>query len=274
MKKFGKYLCLTLSVLLLVTACKKKSNDNKILSFSFASINAEITINENEKSIEAVVPMNTNVANLVPMIEISENASINPASGTVVDFTNPVLFTVTAESGLTATYIVKVIVRNDFLGTWGVEKIEYYNIDFFGQPIEASYSIFEFDPYDIDNGIQLVFREDRTGEMRDSAVDTLWFNDGSIIVCPDTTIVNTFTYSFDELQSTLFMKMDYAHTFSMTINEMSLNSFVYVNEYEENYVEKAYLKRLSATPTKTKSSIKTRHPKKPGSLLGGMRMVE
>ena len=30
-----------------------------------------------------------------------------------------------------------------FVGTWGVEKIEYYNIDYAGDPIPASYSSFD-----------------------------------------------------------------------------------------------------------------------------------
>ena len=43
-----------------------------------------------------------------------------------------------------------------FIGTWGVEKIEYYNIDYAGNPIAASLETFTFDPNDTNNGIQLV----------------------------------------------------------------------------------------------------------------------
>ena len=60
-----------------------------------------------------------------------------------------------------------------FIGTWGVEKIEYYNIDYAGNPIAASLETFTFDPNDTNNGIQLVFRTDKTGEMRDSAIDSI-----------------------------------------------------------------------------------------------------
>ena len=40
-----------------------------------------------------------------------------------------------------------------FIGTWGVEKIEYYNIDYAGNPIAASLETFTFNPNDTNNGI-------------------------------------------------------------------------------------------------------------------------
>ena len=33
----------------------------------------------------------------------------------------------------------KKVDYNAFVGTWGVEKIEYYNIDYAGNPIAASF---------------------------------------------------------------------------------------------------------------------------------------
>ena len=95
--------------------------------------------------------------------------------------------------------------KNDyksFVGTWGVEKIEYYNVDHWGNPITASMKTFTYDPNSTDNGIQLSFSEDKTGKMLDSAVDTIWMDWNSTtqqyesyIVNPDTVIVTKFTYS-------------------------------------------------------------------------------
>ena len=48
-----------------------------------------------------------------------------------------------------------------FIGTWGVEKIEYYNIDYAGNPISASMKTFEMVPGDEQSGIDLIFREMR-----------------------------------------------------------------------------------------------------------------
>ena len=44
-----------------------------------------------------------------------------------------------------------------FVGTWGVEKIEYYNIDYAGHPIEPYSSSYTYDPNSSENGIQMIF---------------------------------------------------------------------------------------------------------------------
>ena len=101
MKRVLKSLVLVMAAVVLLASCKKESSEKKILSFKFAAPAVEATIDESAKTIVAVVPFGTNVTGLVPMITISEKASVVPASGTVVDFTNPVNFTVTAEDGST-----------------------------------------------------------------------------------------------------------------------------------------------------------------------------
>jgi hypothetical protein len=157
-----------------------------------------------------------------------------------------------------------------FVGTWGVEKIEYYNIDYAGNPIPGSMEIFTYDPQDIDDGIQLIFRADKTGEMRDNNVDTIWNQaHDAYIVNPDTTLVRRFDYSYDKREAILYMNMDYVHTFKMYISSMTDNAFTYENEYEKDYVERAYLKRLSDTPSCKATSKHQKRPNMPGSLLGG-----
>ena len=165
-----------------------------------------------------------------------------------------------------------------FVGTWGVEKIEYYNIDFAGNPIAGSLETYVYDPNDTDNGIHLIFKENKKGEMRDSAIDSLgvnWNEDtqsyGSYIYCPDTVMVYKFTYSYDKSQNSLYMNMDYGtsiKTFNMYIENMTDNSFVYENEYSKDYVERAYLKRVSDTPSKSENRQTTKHPHKLGSFFG------
>ncbi len=163
-----------------------------------------------------------------------------------------------------------------FVGTWGVEKIDYYNIDYAGNPIAATIVSYQFDPNDPDNGIRLVFREDKTGDMLDSAVDTVWYDYNeethvyeSYVVNPDTTLVTHFTYSYDDRDRTLYMNMEYVRTYQMRISNLTADSFVYENEYIQNYVEKASLKRISNTPSAKSGTRKVVHPHKPGSFLGG-----
>lgn len=164
-----------------------------------------------------------------------------------------------------------------FIGTWGVEKIEYYNIDYAGNPIAASVSTYTYDPNDIENGIQLIFREDKSGEMRDNDVDTIWLENEETheydhyIYNPDTTLVYPFTFSYDKSDRILYMNMDYGttlRTFKMNIYDFSNDSFVYENEYLMDYVEKAFMKRISDTPTKSGSRQASKHPHMPGSFLG------
>ena len=167
-----------------------------------------------------------------------------------------------------------------FIGTWGVEKIEYYNIDFAGNPIAGSMETYIYDPNDTCNGIRLTFKEDKTGEMRDSAIDTVWlYNEetqeyDTCIYRPDTVLVYTFTYTYDASESSLIMKTrytypyEYMRTFMMKVSDITDNSFIYENEYDVNYVERAYLKRVNnATSKATRQTPK--HPNKRGAFLGG-----
>lgn len=158
-----------------------------------------------------------------------------------------------------------------FVGTWGVEKIEYYNIDYAGNPISGTVETYDYDADDIGHGIQLVFKEDKKGEMRDNDIDSLPViqgNDTVYIQCPDTTLVTTFTYSYDAGDKILYMNMSYMRTFKMHILDLTDNSMIYENEYDKNYMEKATLKRLSKTPTKSGSRKSAARPHKHGSLLG------
>ena len=110
MKKLSKVFIITLAAITMLASCQRESSEKKILEFKFASpaVTAEIT--ESAKTIVAVVPEGTNVTSLVPIITISDKATVVPASGTVVDFTNPVDFTVTAEDGSSVVYKATVTV--------------------------------------------------------------------------------------------------------------------------------------------------------------------
>ncbi|WP_405209182.1 hypothetical protein [Aquimarina sp. LLG6339-5] len=94
--------------------------DNKIVSFEFlASENdaltnatdivgvisdSELVINLNIVSINALSDID--ITNLKPNIEISEGATIHPSPEEAQDFTNGVEYTVTAENGDSASYLV------------------------------------------------------------------------------------------------------------------------------------------------------------------------
>ncbi len=63
------------------------------------------TVNNAEKTVQLLIPWNNAVNNLIPSIEF-DGISIDPASGTITDFTNPMTYIVTAENGSTQNYVV------------------------------------------------------------------------------------------------------------------------------------------------------------------------
>lgn len=190
-----------------------------------------------------------------------------------------------------------------FVGTWGVDQIDYYNIDFYGQPIESTRETYHFTPGDPDRGIDLIFRADRTGEMRDRSRDTIGVMvydednnpvDTVYVIKPDTTIVTKYTYSYHDDDALLYMNMEAIrrfyrrkmvndvaqdnlveierrYTYKMHVELLTDESFIYENEYDVDYVEKARLIRLSNEAPDGKAMRSSKPvciPNKPGSMFG------
>ena len=83
---------------------KEAATGRQILKFSYGSVAA--VINEQEGTISLTVPAGTDLTRIKPTIEISEYATVSPASGEQVDLSGKVRYTVTSQSGVTATYTV------------------------------------------------------------------------------------------------------------------------------------------------------------------------
>lgn len=79
----------------------------KITKFAVDTINGKV--DNLKREITLYLPIGTNVKTLKPTIEFTSGATISPASGTTVDFTNPVKYTVVKDN-LTFTYTVTAIV--------------------------------------------------------------------------------------------------------------------------------------------------------------------
>ena len=106
-----KTLVIALAALMLLAGCKKESSEKKILSFSFVSPEVEATINESAKTIVATMPAGTNVTALVPVITVSEKATVYPGSRVPQDFSQPIEYIVCAEDGSQAHYTATVTVE-------------------------------------------------------------------------------------------------------------------------------------------------------------------
>ena len=165
-----------------------------------------------------------------------------------------------------------------FVGTWGLKQIDYYYVDYFGQPVEEGKETYYFTPGDTKDGIDLVFKSDKTGVRIDRNNDTVFLIASvnpivyDTIICPDTVLYFPFTYSYDEEEKLLFLTYpDQGKTYTAKILHFDEQSFRYYNQYklyDRDYAEDALLERISDTPSRV---APTRHkvhvPRKPGSFL-------
>ncbi|PWJ43821.1 family 10 glycosylhydrolase [Sediminitomix flava] len=80
---------------------------NNIYSFGFPSLEIQGEIKD-DNTIYFILPYGTDRSELVPEISYGENAVISPESGVAQDFSEPVVYTVTAANGDVNTYSVVV----------------------------------------------------------------------------------------------------------------------------------------------------------------------
>ena len=94
-----------------VMVSRTKFSGKDITELSFADFSPAIVakIDPTTKTITATVPATADLTKLKPTLKLSDRATVNPVSGTVVDFSKAVNFTVTAEDAGTQVYAVTVV---------------------------------------------------------------------------------------------------------------------------------------------------------------------
>lgn len=102
-----------------LSSCEPDSSDDaSILSFKITNLNPEVEaqIDIQNSVIEFVVPYGTDVSALKVEIVLADGATCEPASGSIIDFTQEVDFKVTAEDGSTKQYEAKAeITKADYV---------------------------------------------------------------------------------------------------------------------------------------------------------------
>ncbi|MEP2279239.1 malectin domain-containing carbohydrate-binding protein [Maribacter sp.] len=96
-----------------VTVNYAGSSENTIVFFSFEEQSEPEIIDYSSGTVEISVVAGTDLTTLEPNFGISSNASVNPNLGDVMDFTNPVNYTVTAEDGSQKIWTIVVKVDDD-----------------------------------------------------------------------------------------------------------------------------------------------------------------
>ena len=86
------------------------SAENDIVSFSAPNMVGDAVIDAENHTVNATVSFTTDLASLVPTIEVSEYATLTGiASGIAADFTTPVVCTVTSETGVAQEWTITVV---------------------------------------------------------------------------------------------------------------------------------------------------------------------
>lgn len=102
------------------------STGTDIISFSFDQQLGTPVINASNHTVTAELALNTDLSSLTPNIQVSDNATISPASGTAQNFTNNVVYTVTAQDGSTQEWTVSASslkgATTAFITTWKIEN--------------------------------------------------------------------------------------------------------------------------------------------------------
>ncbi|MDR1554107.1 MAG: Ig-like domain-containing protein, partial [Prevotellaceae bacterium] len=85
------------------------SNENDIVSFTLPGQTGNTVIDGGARTVTVQMPTGASLVGLIPTIYISAGATISPSANTARDFSNPVVYTVTSESGISAVWVVKVL---------------------------------------------------------------------------------------------------------------------------------------------------------------------
>lgn len=86
---------------------------NDIIAFSIPEQVGETVIDASAKAIDVLMPLGTDVTDLIPSFVVSESASSSPEIGEAVDFTEAIFYSITAQDGSVQEWIVTVTVEED-----------------------------------------------------------------------------------------------------------------------------------------------------------------
>ena len=146
MKTIYRILLAIVAVSFAFVACDKleepyiegADTENDIILFRVDTIVGDIDYDA--KTVTLTFPKGTDLTRLTPTISVSMYATVEPASGVAQDFTNPVVYTVTAFNGEKAQYTVSAL-HDDFedakkILSFGFEDLLAYGAIFADNTIE------------------------------------------------------------------------------------------------------------------------------------------
>ena len=194
-----------------VTEATTLSSENDIVDFVLPEqTGAAVIMGDPDYTVEIEVVWNADIANLTPTIVVSPLATISPESGVTQDFTNPVVYTVTAEDGTEQEWTVTVTQEEAPAGIFCDNPIvvsipaeaPYLDEDQSNCGFGANYTETCLGSYD--NGDGIVYRLDVTEASYvyiDLTTTTTWTGIALLDDCPDVGECITYETGYDANES-------------------------------------------------------------------------
>ncbi len=120
---FKSFFSIIFVITLISMGCNKEDTTDNTTSydpteksinlFEIEDISLSGIIDQENLTITLKAPAKVDISNLIPKIDVSEGASIQPGSMAPVDFSSDVTYTVTAEDGTSQSYTVSASVLTD-----------------------------------------------------------------------------------------------------------------------------------------------------------------
>jgi len=123
-----------------VSVTRALSSETDMFSFELAAQTGPALVNLSNHTISIEVESGTDITNLVPTIVLSNGATSSPAIGSAVDFTEPVIYTITAEDGVTTQdWVVSVTVEKEVTAL--SEELQLPELKVFPNPVSETLKV-------------------------------------------------------------------------------------------------------------------------------------
>ena len=137
---------------------------------------------------------------------------------------------------------------------FGVSRLEHWNTDYYGQIIEDSYHLYEFNPYDTTTGYLMYFYENGLGVQRDHYKDTV--------------VYYLFQYDYDVVNQILHIEFetvdDSPESYSPNVLTASDSLYRFMHEYEPDWWERADMRKVGIIHPGEKSLLQRATKKREG----------
>ena len=131
---------------------------------------------------------------------------------------------------------------------FGVSSIEHWNTDYYGQMVEDSYELYEFNPYDTLRGYLMYFFENNRGLQRDHHADTV--------------VYYAFTYEYNPIDQILHIEFetidDAPESYDPQVLTASDSLYRFMHEWKSNWWERADMRKIGTINPEDKVMLLTK----------------